>query len=499
MGLFAESRHLDRIALLTPSEIETIWEGAVRVLLRTGFRIQNDFILQQLAQRGARVDWPRQVFFPTRAMVDALAESARRGAGPAERMPLLRAPLPPGNQVTYNGSLIFDWPTRAQRAATLADVADMMRVCHTLPEVTDFGPTVTAQDVPPLIEPLVSFALAITLTDQPVHRVELVLAEQLPYLEELDSITQGVPVRYAYDGCAVNNLTVDARAMDCLLATWRRNGLEEWSAYPCPIAGMSAPVTVAGAITVALAETLGAWFAGWALDEGARLTATPCCGMMDMQTMRVLFSAPETILMDAGVYQVLDGMLGVRPYMLADYCDAKTPGMQAMNDKVLKGLAYAWLTGQVNHQRGTLEAGKTFSPLQLMIDCEINRELDQLARGIEVTPDALALDLIECNGPTDAGAYLASEHTAASFRRAQWLPRLFDRTGWESPEAEREKETLMLRRAEERWRDALRRYRAPALDEHKVAAARSVVESACAQLGVDWRWPAVEPGSRNGR
>ena len=84
-----------------------------------------------------------------------------------------------------------------------------------------------AQDVPPPIEPIVSFALGITLTDTPVHRVELVLPDQLPYLQELDSITQNRDVRYTYDGCAVNNFTVDSRAMGCLLATWQQNGLAE--------------------------------------------------------------------------------------------------------------------------------------------------------------------------------------------------------------------------------------------------------------------------------
>lgn len=491
MGLFAESQHLPYVPLFIEGEIERIWCGAVRVLLATGFRVQNTTILERLERRGASVDWPREVFFPTAAMIEALASCARRNAAPRERAPILRRSLPDGNSVSYNGTLLYDWAGGVQRAATLCDVADMLKVCHVVPEVTDFGPTVTAQDVPPPIEPIVSFALGITLTDAPVHRVELVLPEQLPYLQELDSITQNRDVRYTYDGCAVNNFTVDSRAMSCLLATWQQNGLAEWSAYSCPVAGVSAPITIAGAVVVGVAETLGAWFAGWALNEDVQLTATPCSGVMDMKTARILFSTPETVLMDAGIFQVLDRVLGVRPYMLADYCDAKTPGLQAINDKVYKGLAYAWLTGQVNHQRGTLEAGKAFSPTQLVLDFEVNREIDQLARGVDVSDGALALELIEQNGPAANHTYLGSEHTARSFRAVQWLPRLFDRTCWESPAAERAKEAAILRKADARWRDALAAYQPPALDAGKVRAAHEVVRRACAQLGVGWSWPST--------
>ena len=464
--------------ILSDAEIERIYDGAVRVLLNTGFRIQHPDILKRLEQRGARVDYADQVFWPTREMMRDLEACARRHAGPPPKEPVLRRPLPQGNLITYNGTLYYDWTEGIQRPATLEDVEAMLKVCHVLPEVADFGPTVTAQDVPPLIEPIVSFARGIQITDKPVHRVELVLPGQLPFLEELDSITQGREVRYNHDGCAINNFTIDARATGCLMATWQRNGLERWTTSSCPIAGASAPVTLAGAVVVGVAETIGAWFAGWVLNEDVTLDAIPCSGVMDMRTTRVLFSTPEAVLIDVGLFQVLDRVLGVRPGMLADYTDAKVPGMQAMNDKVFKGLAYAWLTGQLNRQRGTLEAGKAFSPTQMVIDFDINRELAQLAHGMEVTEETLALELIEAYGPSFGQSYIGAEHTFRHFRKVLWYPQLMDRTCWDSPEVERQKEQIMLERAEEKWRDALAHYKTPDIPEEKLRAAEAVVERA---------------------
>jgi trimethylamine--corrinoid protein Co-methyltransferase len=478
MPLTPDSSFLSYISLLDDGEIERIYHGAVKVLAHSGFRIQHRAILERLEKQGARVDYAGEVFWPTPDMIRRLEEQVRYCSPNPTRARLLRQPPYTGSSITYNGTLFYDWSEGVQRAATLHDVENMLKACHMLKEVKEFGPTVTAQDVPPPIEPVVSFALGIKTTDQPVLRVELVLPEQLPYLEELDTITQGREVRYNYDGCAINNFTVDSRAMGCLYATWQRNGLANWEVYSCPVAGATAPVTLAGAVVVGVAETLGAWFAGWALNNEVSLTAMPCAGVMDMRAGRVLFSCPEAVMINAGIFQVFDRMLGMQAGMLADYTDAKVPGLQAAHDKIFNGLTYAWLTGQVNYQRGTLEAGKCFSPTQMIIDCELNSELANLARGMEVNEETLALDLIAAAGPGSAINFLEQDHTLRNYRQALWYPSLMDRTNWESPEAERQKETLLLRRAESRWRDALARYEPPHIPREKIEAADDVVRRA---------------------
>ena len=465
--------------ILTDEEVERLHAAAVRVLRHVGFRVQHRDLLERLEQRGARVDYAQEAFWPSLEMITAVEEQARRLAKPEPPEPVLRRPVPPGLRLGYNGTLYYDSTTGEQRPATLADVRTMLQVGHALPEVTALGPCMTAQDVPSAIEPLVSFAEAIRLTDKQTTGVELILPEQLPYLEDLYTIATGQQCHYRADGYALNRFTVDARGAACLWAIWERNGLEAWTVSSCPVAGASAPVTMAGAIVVALAETLGAWCPPWALSEQARLCAIPCSGIMDMRTTRVLFSAPEAILIDVGLYQALDRLYGVKTGMLTDYTDAKVPGMQAINDKVYKSLAYQWLTHRPDRQhKGMLDAGKAFSPTQLVIDLELNRQVAQLAQGVPISEDTIALDEIIAVGLQPDRSFLDLDHTLTHYRAALWSPALMDRTCWDTPAVEQRKKRQIVERAEATWRAALARYEQPAVPEEKILAAGKVVQRA---------------------
>jgi trimethylamine--corrinoid protein Co-methyltransferase len=54
----------------------------------------------------------------------------------------------------------------------------------------------------------------------------------------------------------------------------------------------------------------------------------------------------------------------------------------------------------------------------------------RILRGIPVTPETMALDVIEEVGP--GGHYLEHDHTYDHFRREIWRPKLIDRQNWEN-------------------------------------------------------------------
>ena len=147
-----------------------------------------------------------------------------------------------------------------------------------------------------------------------------------------------------------------------------------------------------------------------------------------------------------------------------------------MHDKVFKVLAFEWLTcGLVNHHYGKLDAGKAFSPAQMVIDFEINHELSRLAHGIEVSDETLALDVIREYALDHSRIYLDNDHTVRHFRQALWQPLLMDRSSWAGDAAERRKERQLVDEAESRWRRAYQRYRPPAIPAEKVKAVDEVV------------------------
>ncbi|MCL6429327.1 MAG: trimethylamine methyltransferase family protein [Anaerolineae bacterium] len=463
--------------VITDDEIERIRAGALRILANAGFRILSRPILERLERRGMRVDYATGAVRPTPKQMELIEETARAHASTPRDEPVLRRPLPAGEHVGHNYTCYYDHTEGIRRPATLQDIRNVVRAWHMLPEIVETRTCMTAQDVPPPIEPILSTVEVMKLTDKIKHCPELMLPSQLPYLEALETIMAGRETRYHSNGCSVNHFTLDERAAGCLLAV-ASHGLEHWWVNSCPVAGANAPVTLAGATVVGVAETLGGWLAGWALNEDVSLGAIPLAGIMDMRTTRVLFSTPESILIDCALYQYFYRLYGIRIGLCAGYTDAKVPSMQAINDKMLKALAYGLFTDHLGGQTGTLEAGNVYSPTQQVIDLELNRQIAQLARGMEVNDGTLALDEIERFARDDRQSFLLMDHTVDHWRDALWLPTLMDRTSFDSPEAERIKERQIVERAEARWREALARYEPPALDDYKVKAAEKVLASA---------------------
>lgn len=466
--------------VITDDEIARIRDGAARILAGHGFRIQNRAILEHLAKKGFRVDYAACAVYPTRKQIEDVEAAARRRPD-TQVEPLLRRPLPSGQWVGHNYTCYYDWTEGARRPALLQDIRNVARAWHTLPEIIHTGPCMTAQDAPAPIEPIVSAVETMKLTNKIQHCPELMQAAQLPYMEELETIMQNKQARYHTNGCSVTRFTIDERAAECLLAV-ARNGLERWWINSCPVAGANAPVTLAGAAVIGVAEILGGWLAGWALNEDVKLSAIPLAGTMDMRTSRISFSTPESILIDCALYQYFHRMYGLRIGLCIGYTDAELPGMQAVNDKMLKSLAYGLFTEHIGGQAGTLQAGNIYSPTQQVLDLEMNRQIAQLSRGFDVSDTTLALDVIERYLDGAAGSFLDMDHTLEHWRETLWFPRLLDRIPPENADAARDYDRRILDRAEAYWRDALASYTPPDLDEAKLKAAEDVAARARAAL-----------------
>jgi trimethylamine--corrinoid protein Co-methyltransferase len=467
--------------LCSDTEFEQIRAAALLLLTTHGFSIQNQVILERLEQRGVRVDFTVQRTWPTLAQLEQLENDARRNAPLVQAEPLLRRALPGGESVGHNMTLYYDVTEAHLRAATLDDIRLVTKAWHMLPEIAHTGPCMTAQDVPTLVEPVVSAAEVMQITHKIDGCPEMIQAAQLPYLEELETIIRGETVKYHTNGCSLTRFTIDARAAGCLCAV-ANNGLQSWWVNSTPILGINAPVTLAGGVVYGIAETIGGWLAGWALNPEVEFSAIPLSGMIDPRSGRILFSTPETLLVDSTLYQYFYHFYGLRIGLCNGYTDAKVPGMQAINDKLLKSLGYGWFIDRVGGQAGTLEAGKTYCPTQQIIDLELNRQVDQLARGVAVTPESMGVDEILASLSGDSGSLLTSEHTLAHMRSELWASSLFDRRPYRSDEVERQNACAMVTQAEARWRQALANYQPDGVDEYKAKAALEVARHAKTHL-----------------
>jgi len=90
----------------------------------------------------------------------------------------------------------------------------------------------------------------------------------------------------------------------------------------------------------------------------------------------------------------------------------------AIQSHMAAGVGLIWGMGQ-------LESEKTISLGRLVIDDEVIGYCRRMARGLEVSAETIALDLIREVGI--GGSYLETEHTLEHFRTSLWQPKISNR------------------------------------------------------------------------
>lgn len=106
------------------------------------------------------------------------------------------------------------------------------------------------------------------------------------------------------------------------------------------------------------------------------------------------------------------------------------------------------------------------------MDDEICGMMRQYLRGIQVTPETLAYDVIAHVGA--GGHFLGEKHTRTRCRTEFWNPCIFDRTGLESWWAGDKLDATD--HATKRWQDLLSGYTPPYTDQEIARDLQSYIE-----------------------
>jgi trimethylamine--corrinoid protein Co-methyltransferase len=198
---------------------------------------------------------------------------------------------------------------------------------------------------------------------------------------------------------------------------------------PCPLAGATAPTTLAGLLVQALAESLFGIVLSQLRKPGSQIIIGGLMSNMDMLSTIYCYGSPEMALLSAG-YTDITKWLRVPEYETAGCSDAKRFDEQAAMEAAINIATAGLVGGNMIHDVGYLDSGLT-SCLDLMVASdEIIDMVKRILRGIPVTPETMALDVIEEIGP--GGHYMEHDHTYDRFRTEIWRPKLIDRQNWEN-------------------------------------------------------------------
>lgn len=467
--------------LATDAELARVLDAALTALESVGLLVQDESLRAAMLASGCIEAPGGSVRIPRRRVEEMLAP---RRANPEPRPTAPARPDAPARPTIgcQLAQFYLDPESGERVAGDRALLAELVRFGHVWNGSGGAGPVLLCRDVPPPVEPLEAVRTIARNTTQ-VSSAYPHSAGQVPYLAELGRVLRD-DATSLIGACLflVSPLRLDLRA-GALLVELVRRGAPIWIGTQ-PAAGASAPVTVAGTATLAVAEILGGWTAVHCLDPELLPGAGVCSGTLDMRTADVSYSAPESMLQDLLTVELFRELCGGRCGVAGgpDYTDAKWPGSQKAFEAAFEALAIAGWVGSVpSAGNGLIESGKTFSPVQFMLDAETSAHLGRFARGVRFDEEDIALEQILRVGLGLEGTHLGSDHTFERFR-GLFDPQLFDRSCWRGDVDESLGEALLRERAWAAFREVRARYEPASVEPERLAEVERIVRRGWLEL-----------------
>jgi trimethylamine--corrinoid protein Co-methyltransferase len=469
-------------------EIGRIHEHALRVLAETGLVIHDVEMVTRLTDMGAQVhqeNGRRRVTIPSDVVEDAVSRAPavvtlydRLGE---EAMVLGAGRL--HARSSSGATAVLDRDGGQRREATCEDAADAVRLADGLSNVHGVSTmAVQPADVPASTVDVHTVRLALANTTKPLGYVclnegliEAVLAMVAAAAGGERRLGDRPMITALAESTSPLQLVSSQLAVLKAFAS-RRLPL---TLHAHPIAGLTAPVTLAGELVVTHAEVLALMTIAQLIEPGTPVLYGMSSSVPDMRNAANLSGAVEI------------GLLGVAVSQLARYCgvpcivssgsDAHRPGAQSVLERLLTLLPPA-LAGVDLINLSTLETKMSFSLEQLVIDDAVVGMVQRCLRGIGVEEETLAPDLIRQVGP--AGSYVAEEHTLEHYRDELLTSDLVEhqqREAWQAAGA-----PDLASKAREKVNQVLAEHRPAPLPQSVVAELDDIVEAVEHEVGSPW-------------
>lgn len=466
------------LSMLAETDVERIHEGALQVLNKTGIVVHSVPVLSLLERAGGQVHRDdRRVHLPAEVVQEAIAHApavvhlySRLGE---EAMALGAGPL---HARTSSGATGFlDLDSGERRAPTSQDAADAARLADALPHIHGVS-TMAAQPADLPVTTADVQALRITLANTTKPLGYLCLNESLlePALAMLAVVVGGEEaLRERPIATALAESTSPLQFVSsqmAVLQAFAQRGLP-LTLHAHPMAGFTAPVTLAGELVITHAEILALATIAQLVRPGTPVVYGMSSSVPDMRGGTNLAGAVEIGLLGAAVAK-LARRCGL-PCLMSTGTDAHTPGAQSVMERLMTLLLPA-LAGIDLVNLTTLDTKMTFSLEQLVLDEALLGVVERCLRGVAVDDSTLALDLIHEAGP--GGAFITTDHTLSRFREELLVPDLIDRQNREVWQAAGGLE--MGARAREKVRRILTGHRPVPLADEVAAQLDRIVQEA---------------------
>ncbi len=423
--------------VLSDDQIEEIFHSALDVLERVGARVYGEEGLALLHNAGCLVSDNDLVRIPSWLVKDALNTAPQRivvaGRDRNKRIILEK------NKIYFGtGSdcpSLIDPYTDEVRSYTYQDIYNAARISDALPHINFHMSLGLTSGVPVLTYDRHQFLAMMQGTSKPLV-ITTVDKEGLADQYRMACEVLGGPEEFAKAPLCVvyiepsSPLTHSVEAVEKILYAAEKGIPAIYT--PGMMCGATAPMTLAGSMVQCLAECLGGVVLAQLKRKGAAVIIGGVETIIDMSTSIMSYGAPEMVLLSAAMTEVAK-WLGLPMFSTAGCSDAKVLDQQAAIEAAMSVTVAALSGANLIHDVGYLESGLLGSFDMLVMSNEVIGMAKRILSGVTVTPETLAVDVIERVGP--GGHYLTEEHTRQHFKTELWFPTLMDRQqrrGWEA-------------------------------------------------------------------
>lgn len=417
-----------RLNVLSDNERSEVHEASMRILSEIGLKVTSEKTIDLLRHSGAEINQDTRTVRFSREMVEGAIGSAPKRVTLFSRDSKHDCPLSdretPALATDGASFQVQEFGVKEFRKSTSKDLFRLAVMSDFLREIDLFWPMVIAGDVPESEHTMKEFAISLLGTGKHIQheasgekeaKTEIAIASAaVGGKEEL----MRKPIFSAVQ-CPVSPLIIERGSVEAAI---------EFSRSGIPVVGMSmalsgvtAPATLAGALTVSNAETIGSLVVSQAACEGAPFIYGVSTAPVDIIGGGFLNGAPELALISAASAQMATSY-GLPSLVAGMITDAHYQSQQSGFEKLQTGLLPALAGSSIISGVGGIEEDNVASLEQLVIDCDIWGSIMRIARGFEADNDTISFDLIKRLSPNYD--YHDDMETAKRFRKEIWQPRL---------------------------------------------------------------------------
>lgn len=426
---------------LSDVDIGKIHNAVLDTLEQVGFADAIPSCIEMTTAAGAFVNEHGRLCFPRSLVEDTIAKAARHfpvyGQDPKHDME------PYGKRI-YFGTAgaavhIVDAATGAYRESSLDDLYDIARLVDSLDHVHFFQRSIVARDMtdPRDLDINTCYAAVSgtskhvgTSFTEPAHVEEalemlhMIAGSEAKWRERpflsMSSCFVVPPMKFATDACRCLEAGVRGGMPVLLLAAGQ--------------AGATSPASLVGAVVQEVAEVLGGLVYVNCIKPGAPAIFGPWPFVSDLRTGAMSGGSGEQALLMAACAQMAH-YYDLTGGVCAGMSDSKVPDAQAGYEKGYNYALVANAGANLIYEAAGMHASLLgFCKESLVIDNDAIGATMRTVRGLDITEEALSLDVIREACVDGPGHFLGSSQTLSLMENAYIYPDVGDRTSpkeWE--------------------------------------------------------------------